>query len=97
MPKSTSNYTGQHVFLANQAGLNKPKSRPTGPDNKPSLDQAAALYEAGYEKVLADWVSSNYPPEHHLEIQEVLEIAIQDETCTLDDAMTYITTHITRG
>lgn len=97
MPKPTSNYIGQHVFLANQAGLNKPKSRPTRPDNKPSLDQVVALYEAGYKTALADWVTVNYPPEHHIEVQEVLEIAIQDETCTLDDAMTYIATHITRG
>lgn len=98
MAKPISAYTGQEVFLANQAGLAKPKSRKKAPDNQVTLDQVVTLYEAGYKTALADWIRHEYPnPETQTQIQDILEMALEDHNLDLKSALVYIQTYILKG
>jgi len=98
MAKPISAYTTQGVFLANQAGLNKPRAKARGPNNQASIAQVATLYKAGYHSVLGDWVRANYPClDTQNQVQDILECALEDEICTLAEALVHIEKHILKG
>ena len=95
MVKPISSYTGQDVFLANQAGLSKSRPRKKAPNNQATLDQVVTLYQAGHRTVLADWVRHEYPdPETQAEVQDILEIALEDSNFDLESALAYIQTYV---
>ncbi len=103
MAKPSSAYATQAVFLANQAGLNKPglnkpRAKARGPNNQASIAQVAVLYKAGYHAVLGDWVRVNYPClDTQNQVLGILECALENEICTLAEALMYIEEYILKG